>query len=130
MDFKEESPKQETLREVAERIFANNIDGLRDALIDDDLFFFYKGVILNFGEEMVKWQQQTYNQFTLAMDDLKSSRDGYLKAKEEYELKQERCSDKVICKSCGEPIFVEDINSHLFMSIKGGGLIHWNCTKL
>jgi hypothetical protein len=33
--------KQETLEEVAERILANNIDGLKDALKDDDLFFFY-----------------------------------------------------------------------------------------
>jgi len=50
--------KQETLEEVAERILANNIDGLRDALKDDDLFFFYKGVIQCYGEAMVKWQQE------------------------------------------------------------------------
>ncbi len=51
-------PIQETLEEVAERILANNIDGLRDALKDDDLFFFYKGVILCYGEAMAKWQQE------------------------------------------------------------------------
>ena len=40
----------------AERILANNIDGLRDALQDDDLFFFYKDVIQHYGEAMAKWQ--------------------------------------------------------------------------
>jgi hypothetical protein len=50
--------EQETLEEVAERILANNIDGLRDALQDDDLFFFYKGVIQCYGEAMVEWQQE------------------------------------------------------------------------
>jgi molecular chaperone GrpE (heat shock protein) len=50
--------KQETLEEAAERILANNIDGLRDALKDDDLFFFYKGVIQCYGEAMAEWQKQ------------------------------------------------------------------------
>jgi hypothetical protein len=50
--------KQETLEEAAERILANNIDGLRDALQDDDLFFFYKDVIQCYGEAIVKWQAQ------------------------------------------------------------------------
>jgi hypothetical protein len=55
--------KQETLEENAERILANNIDGLKDALKDDDLFFFYKGVIQCYGEAMAKWQQERiYNQ--------------------------------------------------------------------
>jgi hypothetical protein len=49
---------KETLEEVAERILANNIDGLRDALKDDDLFFFYKGVIKCYGEAMAEWQQE------------------------------------------------------------------------
>lgn len=49
---------KETIEEVAERILANNIDGLRDALKDDDLFFFYKGVIQCYGESMAKWQHQ------------------------------------------------------------------------
>ena len=44
------------LEEVAERILANNIDGVRDALQDDDLIFFYKGVIQYYGEAMAKWQ--------------------------------------------------------------------------
>lgn len=48
--------KQETLEEVAERILANNIDGLKDALQDDDLFYFYKGVIQSYGEVMAKCQ--------------------------------------------------------------------------
>jgi len=52
------SPKQETLQEVAERILANNIDGLRDALKDDDLFFFYKGVVQCYGEAMAEWQKE------------------------------------------------------------------------
>jgi len=34
---------------------------------------------------------------------------------------------QVICKDCNKPISVDDINNHLFMNIKGGGLIHWNC---
>ena len=53
-----EKTKQETLEEVAERILANNIDGLKDALKDDDLFFFYKGVVQCYGEAMAKWQQE------------------------------------------------------------------------
>lgn len=47
-----------TLEEFAERILANNIDGLRDALKDDDLFFFYKGVVQCYGEAMAKWQME------------------------------------------------------------------------
>jgi hypothetical protein len=50
--------KQETLEEVAERILANNIDGLRDALKDDDLFFFYKGVIQCYGQAMAQQDKQ------------------------------------------------------------------------
>lgn len=50
--------KQETLEEAAKRILANNIDGLKDGLKDDDLFFFYKGVIQCYGEAMAKWQQK------------------------------------------------------------------------
>jgi hypothetical protein len=69
-------PQQETLEQVAERILANNIDGLRDALKDDDLFFFYKGVIQCYGEAMAEWQQQ--NSYSEA--DMKESFDaGYKK---------------------------------------------------
>ena len=50
--------KQETIEEVAEKILANNVDGLKDALQDNDLFFFYKGVIQCYGESMAKWQQE------------------------------------------------------------------------
>jgi hypothetical protein len=61
----ENSKKQETLEEVAERILANNIDGLRDALKDDDLFFFYKGVVVCYGEAMAEWQkEQGTNKFS------------------------------------------------------------------
>jgi lipoate-protein ligase A len=52
------SKQETTLEEAAERILANNIDGLRDALKDDDLFFFYKGVVQCYGEAMAKWQQE------------------------------------------------------------------------
>ena len=50
--------KKETLEEASERILANNIDGLKDALKDDDLFYFYKGVIQSYGQAMAKWQQE------------------------------------------------------------------------
>ena len=50
--------KEEPIRKVAERILANNIDGLRDALNDDDLFFFYKGIVLCYGEAMAEWRQE------------------------------------------------------------------------
>jgi hypothetical protein len=53
-----EEPKQETLEEATERVLANNIDGLKDALQDDDLFFFYKGVIQCYGEAMAKYQSE------------------------------------------------------------------------
>jgi len=44
---------------------------------------------------------------------------------------QERSySEEVICKHCKKPISVKDINNHLFMTIKGGGLIHWNCKTI
>jgi hypothetical protein len=53
-----EEPKQETLEEAAERILANNVDGLSELLQDDDLFFFYKGVIQCYGEAMAEWQAE------------------------------------------------------------------------
>jgi hypothetical protein len=49
-------PEQEPLEKVAEKVLANNIDGLRDALQDDDLFLFYKGVIQCYGEAMANYQ--------------------------------------------------------------------------
>jgi hypothetical protein len=36
---------------TAEELLANNIDGLRDFIDDDDIFFFYKGVICEFAKE-------------------------------------------------------------------------------
>ena len=53
-----EEPKQKTLEEAAERILANNVDGLSELLQDDDLFFFYKGVIQCYGEAMAEWQAE------------------------------------------------------------------------
>ena len=65
--------KQETLEEAVSKFFDNK----------------KYPTSLEIAEFGAKWQQETYNQFTLAMDDLKSSREGYLKAKEEYELKKQ-----------------------------------------
>jgi hypothetical protein len=67
------SQKKETLQENAKRILANNIDGLRDALQDDDLFFFYKGVIQCYGEAMAKWQKK-HRKKSVPLSDLE---DGY-----------------------------------------------------
>lgn len=64
------SPKQETLQEVAERILANNIIGLKDALNDDDLFLFYKEVILHYGQAMAEWQKENTKK-TVPISDLK-----------------------------------------------------------
>jgi len=52
------SEPNQALKDAAERILANNIDGLKDALNDDDLFFFYKGVVQCYGESMAKWIQE------------------------------------------------------------------------
>lgn len=46
-------------------------------------------------------------------------KDGYTQCQEDTE--------KLICKSCGFVITTNDINKHLFMKVKGGGLIHWDC---
>jgi len=43
---------------------------------------------------------------------------------------QNSYSEEVICKHCKKPISVKDINNHLFMAIKDGGLIHWNCKTI
>lgn len=57
----EELRKQETLQEFAKKTLANNVDGLREVLKDDDLFFFYKGVILRYGEAMAdEWQGEEH----------------------------------------------------------------------
>jgi hypothetical protein len=70
-------PKQETIEQVAERILANNIDGLRDALKDDDLFFFYKGVIQCYGEAMVEWQKEQGKELYSKEDMIEASKYGY-----------------------------------------------------
>jgi hypothetical protein len=77
-------PKQETLEEVAEIILANNIDGLKDALKDDDLFYFYKGVIQCYGEAMANWQQERmYSDIELFTEELKDKIDSF-----EYSVNQ------------------------------------------
>lgn len=35
---------------TAEKLLSNNIDGLKDALQDDDLYYFYRGVICEFAK--------------------------------------------------------------------------------
>jgi hypothetical protein len=39
---------------TAEDLLTNNIDGLRDFIDDDDIFYFYKGVICEFAKEFAK----------------------------------------------------------------------------
>ena len=39
---------------TAEELLANNIDGLRDIIDDEDLFIFYKGVVCEFAKELTK----------------------------------------------------------------------------
>jgi hypothetical protein len=72
--------KQETIEEVAEK-YKSQFIGLQESRYASEDFI-----------NGAKWQQEHYHQFTLAMDDLKSSREGYLKAKKEYELKQQERS--------------------------------------
>lgn len=45
---------EELRHEVATKVLSNNVDGLRDALKDDDLFHFYKGVVVEYGKELLK----------------------------------------------------------------------------
>lgn len=52
----------ETLKKASKRILAKSIDGLRDVIKDDDLFIFYKNVVLIYGEEMAKWQEEQSKQ--------------------------------------------------------------------
>ncbi len=39
---------------TAEELLANNIDGLKDIINDDDLFYFYKGVICEFAKGLAE----------------------------------------------------------------------------
>jgi hypothetical protein len=43
--------------QTAEKLLANNIDGLKDAMLPDtkDIFEFYKGVICEFAKEFAKY---------------------------------------------------------------------------
>ena len=36
-------------------------------------------------------------------------------------------TERVVCQNCEFVITTNDINKHLFIKVKGGGLIHWNC---
>lgn len=45
----------------------------------------------------------------------------------ESDILDKKTVEQVICRSCDKPISVDDLNKHLFMKIKEGGLIHWNC---
>ena len=45
--------------------------------------------------------------------------DGYTQCQEDTE--------RVICQNCEFVITTNDINKHLFIKVKGAGLIHWNC---
>ena len=40
---------------TAEKLLGNNIDGLREIINDDDLFFFYKGVVCEFAKEFAEY---------------------------------------------------------------------------
>jgi hypothetical protein len=73
-----EEPKQETIEEAKKKYVYDKYKQSLDDVVNN---------AIDFG---AKWQQETYSQFTLAMDDLKSAREGYLKGKEEYRLLQER----------------------------------------
>jgi len=66
--MEQEEPKPETIQQAAKRILANNIDGLRDLLKDDDFFYHYKGVIECYGEAMAEWQAEKNSQQTVPPD--------------------------------------------------------------
>lgn len=40
--------------QTAEELLADNIDGLKDFVQDEDTYFFYKGVICEFAKEFAK----------------------------------------------------------------------------
>ena len=52
---------------------------------------------------------------------------GILNAMEEYATQCQEDIERVICQNCEFVITTNDINKHLFIKVKGGGLIHWNC---
>lgn len=39
---------------TAEQLLSNNIDGLKDALKNDDLYYFYRGVICEFAKSFTE----------------------------------------------------------------------------
>jgi hypothetical protein len=48
----------------------------------------------------------------------------------DFKLGYNQCqedTERVICQNCEFVITTNDINKHLFIKVKGGGLIHWNC---
>lgn len=64
---------KETIEEVAERILANNVDGLQELINDDDLFYFYKGVIKFYGVAMAEWQREQNKKFENELAELKNT---------------------------------------------------------
>ena len=54
LSFKNVNSMETKIIPTAEELLANNIDGLRDIIDDEDLFVFYKGVICEFAKELTK----------------------------------------------------------------------------
>lgn len=74
-----DEPKEETLKEAIKEYCLQKYK--------DNAYYPDIEKAIEFG---VKWQQETYTQFTLSMESLKSAREGYLKGKEEYRLLQNK----------------------------------------
>jgi hypothetical protein len=91
-EAKENALTQETLEEAAERILANNIDGLKELINDDDLFFFYKSVVKCYGESMAEWQaERMYSEEELKSAFKVGFNIGYGSPVSELDLKQQHC---------------------------------------
>jgi hypothetical protein len=87
----QEKLKQETLEEAAEK-YADIHSEVFDLTKSSQLPYHHndRNKIQEAVEFGAKWQEKTYQQFTISMTDLESSRDGYLKAKAEYEEAKKR----------------------------------------
>jgi hypothetical protein len=76
-------PKKETIEDIALKLFPDKSfwigSGDTSRLYDPNQSDRERWI------QGAKWQEETYKQFTMSMDSLNSSRDGYLKAKREYE---------------------------------------------
>jgi len=77
---------------------------------------------MDFKKELAKWGYNKGNAIDvdILVDEILPSL---------FEKQNDVKNSRVYCKNCKQPISVEDINNHLFMAIKSGGLIHWNCTN-